>query len=141
MIEKQCLKCKEIKSTNEFYIDTSRKDNLRLNCKKCCSIYNTAKMKADKMSKIYSITNPIGHIYIGYTKMDFTKRVSAHKSDYKSKNGLLPLLHNSFNLYGIDNHNFSVIYEFEKSRYESKLIESKTIIEYKQKGISLNVLS
>jgi hypothetical protein len=138
---KKCLKCKQVKDTTEFYIDKSRKDGFRLNCKKCCSIYNCAKWKADKTSKIYSITNPIGYVYIGYTKMDFSKRVISHRAHYKKTNGILPLLHNSFNLYGIDNHSFAVVYEFEADKYKSKLIESKVILEYKQKGISLNVLS
>jgi predicted GIY-YIG superfamily endonuclease len=138
--EKKCSTCKELKSKKEFYKDFSRKDNLRINCKKCCAIYNSARMKADKHPTIYSITNPIGQIYIGYTKLDFPKRKSAHKSKYKNSNGSLPLLHNSFNLFGFDNHIMNIIIQFNVSKKEAKQKERELITYYQNKGISLNII-
>jgi hypothetical protein len=39
MNKKQCIKCKIIKDTSEFYKDSSRHDNLEFYCKDCRKLY------------------------------------------------------------------------------------------------------
>lgn len=57
---------------------------------------------------IYKIESPSGRIYIGQSR-DIKKRWLAHKARYKYQNQ--PLLHNSLNKYGPENHCFSIIHE------------------------------
>ena len=100
--------------------------------------------KADKTGIIYAITNPDGFSYIGMSEMYLKVRVIEHKKHYRQykqgKRQSLPALHDSFDKYGVDNHNFKTIFESEGiDRLQLKYIESSFIEAVKQTGKSLNI--
>lgn len=71
------------------------------------------------MGFIYSITNPKGQVYIGATK-NFKNRMLLHRHDYKKKKKARFLLYISINMYGWDNHTFSVIEEVGNEQLKNK---------------------
>ena len=99
--------------------------------------------RADKTGIIYSITNPEGLQYIGMTMMTFSVRQLEHRSHYKralkGKRQRLGLLHDSFDKYGIQNHEFKVIKECPGlTREQLKELEKSYITLNKFQNISLN---
>ena len=99
--------------------------------------------RADKGGKIYSITAPDGMVYIGMTEMYMGVRRLEHKKHYQralaKKRERLPLLHDSFDKYGYENHKWKIIEECpDCTRDEIKTLESSYIKINKIKGISLN---
>jgi hypothetical protein len=106
--------------------------------------YMKSYRKADKNAIIYAIINPEGMSYIGMSNMYPTVRFLEHRSHYKraskGKRNRLELLHDSFDKYGIEQHQFKVIKECNNiDRNELKQIESKFIEKYKNKNLSLNL--
>lgn len=96
--------------------------------------------KSNKDGLIYTITNPIGEVYIGATKMLPNVRWRAHKSNFKSKPGEIPLLHQSFEKWGIDTHVFKVIENHgDITRNELLKIEFNMIKNLSSNGMGLNV--
>jgi predicted GIY-YIG superfamily endonuclease len=100
--------------------------------------------KADKTGIIYSITNPNGETYIGMSEMYFKCRIVEHKKHYKQfkqgKRESLPLLHESFDKYGMENHEFKVVKEcIGLTRAQLKQLEDAYIIINKSQNISLNI--
>ena len=100
--------------------------------------------KADKTGIIYAIINPNGETYIGMSEMYLKARITEHKSHYRKykqgKRKSLPLLHNSFDIHGINNHKFKTILELEGiDRKQLEYIESSFIQAVKQTGKSLNI--
>ena len=100
--------------------------------------------KADKSPLIYSIKNPNNDVYIGMTEAHLSVRKGEHKLHYhKSKQGKqlpLPLLHASFDKYGVDNHIFEVVVELEGyDRKQLGYVESSFIKSFKEINKSLNV--
>lgn len=61
----------------------------------------------NKNCGIYKITSPTGRVYIGQSR-DIRDRWISYKK-YKSKKAIQPKLFNSFNKYGIENHQFDII--------------------------------
>ena len=99
--------------------------------------------KADKGGQIYSIKNPNGEVYIGMTEAHLNVRKLEHKQHFKrakkDKKLLLPLLHQSFELYGIENHTFETVVELEGyDRKQLSFVESSFIKSFKEIGKSLN---
>jgi hypothetical protein len=99
--------------------------------------------KADKIGLIYGITNPEGMVYIGMTKMYLRVRLNEHRRHYRraseGKRDRLGLLHDSFDKYGIDNHEFKVIKECPGlTRKQLQQLESAYITLNKAQKISLN---
>ena len=99
--------------------------------------------KADKVGLIYGITNPEGMVYIGMTQMYFLVRLNEHRRHYRrateGKRDRLGLLHDSFDKYGIDNHEFKVVKECPGlTREQLKEVESAIITLNKSQNISLN---
>ena len=99
--------------------------------------------KADKTPIIYSIKNPAGFQYIGMTMMNFSVRLLEHRSHYKKaskgKRERLPYLHDSFDKYGIENHEFKIIKECPGlTREQLKEVEKSFITLNKFQNISLN---
>lgn len=100
--------------------------------------------KADKAGIIYAITNPDGETYIGMSEMHLNVRLIEHRKHYRQglqgKRERLPGLHDSFDKYGVNNHNFKTIFESEGiDRQQLKYIESSFIEAVKQTGKSLNI--
>ncbi len=99
--------------------------------------------KADKDGIIYAITNPEGLQYIGMTMMNFSVRQLEHRSHYKrvlkGKRKRLGLLHDSFDKYGMENHQFKVVKECPGlTRDQLKELEKAYITLNKFQNISLN---
>jgi hypothetical protein len=100
--------------------------------------------KADKGGQIYSIKNPNGEVYIGMTEAHLNVRKLEHKQHYKrAKRGKmfpLPLLHDSFEQFGIENHTFETVVELPGyDRKRLAFVETTFIQSFKEIGKSLNV--
>jgi len=100
--------------------------------------------KADKNGIIYAITNPDGESYIGMSEMYLNVRMIEHRKHYRQykqgKRNSLPGLHNSFDKYGVKNHNIKTLIELEGiDRKQLEYIESSFIEAIKQTGKSLNI--
>jgi hypothetical protein len=100
--------------------------------------------KADKAGIVYSIKNPNGDVYIGQSKKYMSVRKTSHTTHYnrtkKGKMPRLPLLHASFDTYGIENHIFETIVDLgDMDRKQLKFIETSFIRAFKEIGKSLNI--
>ena len=164
--KKTCNYCGKSKPTTDFHKKTKAKDGLQSNCKACVKSINTdfrevnpkyqvdwqrtnkeywcdymcKYKKADKNSLIYKITAPDGKVYIGQTKTRMFVRFTYHKVHYKQKYMCIPLLHKSFDKFGIENHKFELLLDLgDLERTYLTQIESSLIKEYKKLGLSLNV--
>ncbi len=149
---KTCSNCNELKSTKQFSKYSKSKDGLQARCKECNKKTNDNKnptyylenQKANKNGIIYTITNPLGEVYIGSTKRRADLRFMMHKSTYKYQKlhgySTFPQLHKSFSQWGIDAHVFEVIKDLGNiSKEELLSIERKMIIALKSNGKSLNI--
>lgn len=107
--------------------------------------YEKKYKRADKTPIIYSIRNPIGQTYIGSSLAYPKVRFGLHRQHYRK--GLLglekrkiPLLHNSFDKYGLENHTFEVVVELDGyNREQLGFVEASFIRAYKEIGLSLNI--
>lgn len=95
--------------------------------------------KSDDRSKIYTISAPNGKVYVGMTQTAFSKRVSAHRNQFKNNAKFTRLLHDSFTEFGFENHKFDVMDFAGLDRETLRSIERTMIEDYQQKGISLNI--
>jgi hypothetical protein len=150
---KRCSKCGENKTTKNFSKNSRSKDGLQGYCIPCKNqynfkdevvqnrnTYNRDYSKADKDGIIYTITNPTGECYVGCTQRLPHLRWNAHKASYIKQNGSFPALHKSFDVWGIDSHEFKVIDIYENiDKIELRDIETNMIKAYKLNGKSLNV--
>jgi hypothetical protein len=149
---KTCSSCKEQKPTTQFSKNSNTKDLLQYNCKDCNKKINDSKnpvyyeenQKANKNGIIYTITNPLGEVYIGSTKRRPIVRFQMHDGTYKYDKihgcPSYPKLHKSFDQWGFDAHDFKVISNLGNiSKEELRNIEAKMIIALKNNGKSLNV--
>jgi hypothetical protein len=95
--------------------------------------------RADKTSKIYSISNPNGEHYIGMTNTYISVRMLEHRIHYRRRHGALPALHESFDKFGFDNHKVDVVLELEGiDRTQLRFIEKSFIKSFTQQRKSLN---
>jgi predicted GIY-YIG superfamily endonuclease len=99
--------------------------------------------RADKDGIIYSITNPEGMVYVGMSEAYDNVRFSEHRKHYRQattgKRNRLRLLHNSFDKYGMENHEFKVVKECPGlTRKQLQEIEKAFIVLNKFQNISLN---
>jgi len=107
--------------------------------------YMARYQKADKLPIVYAIIAPDGNQYIGQTMMHLGVRRSEHIRHYKralaGKRQRLPLLHDSFDQYGIENHQFKIVKELPNvTRKQLRAVESAYITLNKAQKISLNQL-
>jgi len=116
----------------------------RDNLSRLCELIKNYR-RADKSGIIYSIRNPEGETYIGMTQMYLKVRRLEHISHYRKytkgqRDTTLPLLHQSFDKYGIENHQFELVADFgNMDRKQLGFIESSFIQAFKEIGKSLNV--
>lgn len=169
MATKQCNQCGKSKPLSEYHKKTASKDGKQDKCKACFKIVNknfretkpkyqvdwqrkNAKYwceytcdwkRADKNGLVYKITAPDGSTYIGQTKAKLTVRFAYHKAHYNNKNKTkrrLPLLHKSFDNFGIENHKFELLKDFGNIDRKELLKKEKEYIQhYKGLGLSLNI--
>ncbi len=92
----------------------------------------------DSRSKIYCIINPEQKIYVGSTQTLFSYRRGAHKKEYKHNNGVMPLLHHSFDMYGYDKHKWVIMDMAGTDRETLRAIEYTMINHFNRLGMSLN---
>ena len=105
--------------------------------------YMSKYRKSDKLPIIYAIVAPDGNQYIGQTMMHLGVRKSEHIRHYKralkGKRDRLPLLHDSFDQYGLETHQFKVVKECKGfDRKQLRAVESAYITLNKAQKISLN---
>ena len=164
---KQCTKCGSVKETTQFSKRTNSKDGLQSHCKECnvkenslfrnelnpnyrtvwysnnrkqWNEYLSDYSKVGDINTIYAITAPNSKVYIGHTQRKKRFRLSEHKKFYKaSHKNKLPLLWESFEKYGITNHNFEVLTQFKGTKEEGLKMEGKLIQFYKSINKSLNI--
>jgi hypothetical protein len=99
--------------------------------------------KADKSGIIYAIINPEGFSYIGMTEMYLKIRILEHRKHYRQhkegKRHALPLLHESIDKFGWDNHKIETLLQLEGiDRKQLEYIERSFIESMKQQNKSLN---
>lgn len=100
--------------------------------------------KGDKAGIVYALINPKGDVYVGQTKTYLQVRIIEHKVKYRrflegKVSNIHPLLFQSFEKYGFENHKVKVLFEDKGiDRKALKQIETTFIQAYKQKGNSLN---
>jgi len=167
MTTKLCRNCGKVKETTQFSKRTASTDGLQQKCKQCNSkdnhkfrtenpehhgewqrsnaeqhVRNVARYrKADKSSKIYSITAPDGAVYIGMTQTHIAVRMLEHRAHFRRGKVKLPKLHESFVKFGIENHKVDLVLELEGiDRTQLRFIENAFINSFSQQGKSLNIL-
>jgi hypothetical protein len=163
---KQCTKCGKVKDYSQFSKLTKSKDGHQFHCKECnnkenyrfrheidpeymnrwfsdnkehWNEYITTYSKVGDTNTIYSITAPDGMVYIGHTQRKKRFRLAEHKKFYKSREQYIPLLYNSYDKWGIQNHVIEILKEWKGTKDEGLAIESKLIQFYKGINKSLNV--
>lgn len=100
--------------------------------------------RGDKAGIVYSLVAPDGSVYIGQTKTYLSVRMIEHKVKYRrylkgKAQSIHPLLFESFNKYGVENHKLKVLFlDKDISKKELKQIEKEYIKKYMKKGNSLN---
>ena len=167
MTTKLCRECNKTKETTQFSKRTASPDGLQPKCKQCNSkdnkdfrtenpehhgqwqrsnaeqhVRNVSRYRrADKSSKIYSITAPDGAIYIGMTNTHISVRMLEHRAHFRRGKIILPKLHESFKTFGIENHKVDLVLELEGiDRTQLRFIENAFINSFAQQGKSLNTL-
>ena len=81
------------------------------------------------MHTIYKLTSPSNKVYIGYTSMEFEKRLKLHHSNFRSwqrngKRAACTKLFYAFAKYGFENFTHEILHEFEdKQEASNKEIE------------------
>ena len=70
----------------------------------------------NKICGVYKIVNPVGQVYIG-ASTDIHKRFNNHKSGNSKNNRKL---YQSFNTYGVDNHDFEILETCENEELNNK---------------------
>lgn len=163
---KICSQCNKLKEYKQFHKKSAAPDGLQYKCKECVKEINAkfredkpmyqlnwfkkntkkwydytwAYRKADKTPIIYAVVNPDNQIYIGMTTAFLNIRIVGHRTQYRRKRKTCPLLQDSFDKHGVENHKFLVLQEYPGlTRKELKQKETEWIQLYQQQGISLNI--
>ena len=142
-----CNKCLVDKPTSEFQKCRGRVSGYQGSCKVCQN-----KMTAEYRQRtnqaywrhkqgtpytIYTITNPEGETYVGYTGTKPNVRWAKHRAQYKHGKTTLVKLYGSFDKHGVDNHTFEVI-EQVATRIDAMARETILILQYRALGKDLN---
>ena len=166
---KTCNRCGKMKDLSQYSKCSKHKDGKQNRCKECNKVdnkifretkpeyaldwfYNNKDRWAEYMAdyqgsndinKLYTITNPIGEVYVGLSRRKkIGYRFNEHKKSYrlnKEKNRL-PLLWNSFDKYGVETHTFELITDFKGEKELGLKVEGEMIQHYKGLNRSLNKL-
>jgi len=139
---KECNKKENLKFRTE--INPNHHAVWQSNNRDKAAVHVSKYRKGDKPGLIYYIQNPNGEYYIGMTKTYLNVRLIEHKVKWKrnregKSNLLCPLLFDSFDKWGFENHKTGIIIKDEKAnRKQLRKWESETIKFFMNKGISLN---
>lgn len=163
---KQCTKCKNTKPYEQFSKLKRAKDGYQYHCKECnnrdnyrfrheidpgymqrwfnehrqeWNEYIKEYSNVEDINTIYSITSPNGDVYIGHTMRKKRFRIAEHSKFYRSRAHNIPLLYESFDRWGIDNHKVEILKQWEGTKEEGLTMESKLIQFYQSIGKSLNI--
>lgn len=142
-----CTVCKVDKPTSDFQKCKGRATGYQNACRECQNLrtkkYREAtnhaywRHKKDTPYIIYTITNPEGEVYTGYTGTKPNVRWAKHKAQYKHGKCKLVKLYESFEKYGVDNHTFEVI-ENVATRIDAMSRETILILKLRAQGKDLN---
>ena len=144
-LQNQCKQC--VKETNEiFRLLNPRYQNqwYDKNTKKWTE-YILDYQRADKVPTIYGIVSPDEKVYVGKTNSYLRVRKARHSNSYKlykrgQRNRHIPLLHDSFDKWGIKNHKFIILAEFEGVDDDQLRMHETTFIRaFKMINKSLNI--
>jgi hypothetical protein len=164
---KACNKCGKIKDLSAYSKCSAAKDGLQPRCKQCnkedngnfrelrpsyglewfhqhkdrWKEYMNDYQGSDEINKIYTITNPIGEVYVGISRRKkISYRFKEHRQHYKHKKSTqkMPLLWDSFDKHGIENHTFELITDFKGDKELGLKVEGEMIQHYKGLNRSLN---
>lgn len=163
---KQCSRCGQYKAFTDFHKKSSSTDGRQYLCKVCVKgvnkTFRTIKpkyarnwfrankrewndycwryMKADKTPIIYGIINPANELYIGMTSAYLRIRKQNHFNNFRQGVNKIPKLHQSFQKWGLDAHEFIKIAEYPGiSRKELKQKETEWIERFRNKATLLNI--
>lgn len=142
-----CRGCKLEKPTDHFHKCRSHPTGYQIYCKPCQNA-KTAKYRKDTDCKywkhkdgnpyyIYTITNPVGMIYVGYTSTTPVLRWNRHKAQYSHGKCTMLTLYNSFKEYGVDSHSFAVVDE-APTEEKARQVETQLILRLRNEGKCLN---
>ena len=142
-LQPTCKACCKVVNANfretkpTYQVDWQRTNNKKWT--KYIGQWNKVNTKADdSRSAIYYIINPEQKVYVGHTQTRFYQRKSAHKKEYKLNKGAMPYLHQSFDLYGYDNHKWVVLDMSGMDKETLQMIEYKLINHFNKTGMTLN---
>ena len=142
-----CRECQIEKPTSEYHKCRSHPTGYQTYCK-VCQNEKTAKYRKDTDCKywkhkegnphyIYTITSPVGMVYVGYTSTTPNLRWQRHKAQFIHGKCTFLTLYYSFVTYGLDAHDFLVVGEApteEKARQD----ETQLILRLRNEGKALN---
>lgn len=145
--QKYCPDCDTTKPAEEFQKSRATNDGLQRYCRQCQNIRTKNyrdrtscswwKRKEGMFYSVYTITNPVGEVYVGFTGGSTKLRWQRHIAQYKHKKANIPLLYASFDSFGLDLHKYEVVSEHE-TQIAARQAESKLIVEYITSKKSLN---
>ena len=142
-----CNKCLKDKPVSEFQKCKGRVSGYQGSCKICQNKMTAEyrqrtnmaywKHRKDTPYIIYTITNPEGEAYVGYTGTKPNVRWGRHKSQYVHGKCKLAKLHESFTKHGVDNHIFEVVEE-AATREDAMSRETILILKLRAQNKNLN---
>lgn len=142
-----CNKCLQEKPVSSFQKCKGRVSGYQGSCSSCQNKMTAEyrqrtkmaywKHKKDTPYSIYTITNPEGEVYVGYTGTKPNVRWGRHKAQFVHGKTKLIKLHKSFRKHGVDNHVFEIVEEVA-TRIEAMSRETILILKYRAQGKDLN---
>lgn len=142
-----CNKCLQTKPVTDFQKCKGRVSGYQINCRVCQNKITLEyrqrtnhrywRHSQGSPYSIYTITNPEGASYIGYTGTKPNVRWAKHRASFKHGECKLVKLHESFVKYGVGAHTFEVI-ENVTTRLDAMARETVLILQYRAQGKDLN---
>jgi hypothetical protein len=142
-----CNKCLQNKPVSDFQKCRGSASGYQVRCRICQNLTTKSyrerthnaywRHKQGTPYSIYTITNPAGESYVGYTGTKPNVRWALHRASFKHGECKLVKLHESFVKYGVDAHTFEVI-ENVATRLDAMARETVLILQYRAQGKDLN---
>lgn len=142
-----CNRCLIEKPVSEFHKCRRRVSGHQGTCKVCQNNLTLEYRQRTNMAywkhkdgnpySIYTITNPEGQVYVGYSGSRPNVRWGRHKAQYAKGACNLVKLYASFTKHGVDNHIFEVIEEVP-TKHDAMQRETILILKLRAQNKSLN---